>query len=334
MAADPAVPERPPFPLRPGQDGEAVADLQRRLTAAGFGPGRADGVFGPRTVSALNEFQARRGLRVADECDATTWGALLEAGYELGDRLLYLTQPMLRGDDVADLQRRLGGLGFDAGRVDGIFGPDTDRAVREFQRNAGLTVDGLAGPTTLDQFDRLGARIDRPAAVVGVRERQLLRDAARDLHDRRVMVAHAGGLDALAHALARTLAQSGADTVVVQHHDPSAIAQQANEYAAHLLVDLELGDAPCWCAYYRTADYESAGGRRLADLVTSRLDGLGLDTEPARGMQVPVLRESRMPAVTVHLGPPAHTVTEAATITAACGDAVADWARQPLDPGS
>ena len=73
----------------------------------------------------------------------------------------------MRGDDVADLQRRLGALGFDAGRVDGIFGVDTDRAVRAFQRNAGLSVDGICGTTTVVSLHRLrskGPESD-PAAV-------------------------------------------------------------------------------------------------------------------------------------------------------------------------
>src|SRR6266545_3977054 len=46
---------------------------------------------------------------------------------------------MLRGDDVYELQRELGSLGFDAGRVDGIFGPRTLEALLGFQRNAGVT---------------------------------------------------------------------------------------------------------------------------------------------------------------------------------------------------
>ena len=52
---------------------------------------------------------------------------------------------MLRGDDVAELQQRLCTLGFDTGRVDGIFGDATVRALGEFQRNAGLPVDGIVG---------------------------------------------------------------------------------------------------------------------------------------------------------------------------------------------
>ena len=80
------------------------------------------GAFGEPTEAAVRGFQERRGLRVDGICGPQTWASLVEAGFRPGDRLLYYTSPMLRGDDVAELQRRLSALGFDAGRVDGIFG--------------------------------------------------------------------------------------------------------------------------------------------------------------------------------------------------------------------
>ena len=71
---------------------------------------------------------------------------------------------MLRGDDVAELQQRLCTLGFDTGRVDGIFGDATVRALDEFQRNAGLPVDGIVGGATLKELVRLESRHHEPAA--------------------------------------------------------------------------------------------------------------------------------------------------------------------------
>lgn len=53
-----------------------------------------------------------------------------------------------RGDDVAELQAGLNGLGYDCGTVDGIFGQKTLAAVKGFQASHGLTVDGVAGPKT------------------------------------------------------------------------------------------------------------------------------------------------------------------------------------------
>lgn len=53
-----------------------------------------------------------------------------------------------RGDEVRKLQTRLIDLGFLDDAADGIFGPKTERAVRDFQGSAGLAVDGLVGPNT------------------------------------------------------------------------------------------------------------------------------------------------------------------------------------------
>jgi peptidoglycan hydrolase-like protein with peptidoglycan-binding domain len=102
------------LPLRLGAAGEAVRDLQRRLATAGFDPGQGEhGRYGEATKTAVRAFQVARGLDGNGVCDLQTWTAIVEAGYQLGDGLLYLRRPMQRGDDVAELQRRLGMLGFD-----------------------------------------------------------------------------------------------------------------------------------------------------------------------------------------------------------------------------
>jgi peptidoglycan hydrolase-like protein with peptidoglycan-binding domain len=65
------------------------------------------------------------------------------------DRDLYLTDPRMTGDDVEQLQERLYALGYtEVGTVDGVFGPNTDQAVRHFQDRNGLVVDGIVGPLT------------------------------------------------------------------------------------------------------------------------------------------------------------------------------------------
>lgn len=54
-----------------------------------------------------------------------------------------------RGDEVRKVQKKLKELGYYKGNVDGIFGVMTQNAVKAFQKNCGLKVDGIAGPKTL-----------------------------------------------------------------------------------------------------------------------------------------------------------------------------------------
>ena len=63
-------------------------------------------------------------------------------------RILKLTTPNMRGEDVRWAQARLNSLGYSSGTPDGIFGPNTDKAVKAFQRANGLSQDGDIGPKT------------------------------------------------------------------------------------------------------------------------------------------------------------------------------------------
>lgn len=53
------------------------------------------------------------------------------------------------GTEVKNIQTRLKNWGYDVGTVDGIYGAKTEAAVKKFQKNNGLTADGIAGPATL-----------------------------------------------------------------------------------------------------------------------------------------------------------------------------------------
>lgn len=323
------------MPLRAGATGEAVRDLQRRLAAVGY-DSTADelGVFGDGTVGAVRSFQKARGLRVDGVCGRETWSSLVEAGYGLGDRLLYLRQPMLRGDDVAELQRRVGALGFDAGRVDGMFGARTAGAVEDFQRNAGLTVDGVCGPATLVALGRLGSRCEQGRPVVeAVREMERLRDAPRTLAGRHIVVGHAGGLDALVAAVTASTREHGARVTVCVDPDESEQASEANAASgdAFIAVALHPDEAVCDTSYYARRDYESTGGRRLAELVHGSVrEVLDVDGE-VRGMSLPVLRETRMPAVVIEIGPADRVVERSGALGAAVAAALAAWAADPVD---
>lgn len=319
------------LPIDRGAEGEEVRDLHRRLAMAGFGVANAPlHTFSDATQLALEAFQRDRGLDPTGKCDAQTWQVLVEAGYRLGDRLLYLQAPMLRGDDVADLQLRLGSLGFDAGRVDGIFGPKTEHALAEFQRNAGLPTDGIAGRATIGELCRLGTLVDRSSPVAVVREREKLRHAPPHLDGKRVVVGESGGLDALTAALARSLREAGARVLLLHDPDGSAQAAAANQYDADIYLGLAITDDPA-VSYFATAGFESAGGRQLADLCAGAVQRtLREATIPSTGMRLPVLRETRMPAVYCRVGPADEVVARTAALAQALADAVAAWVSTPV----
>lgn len=147
VAATPAAASQPV--LRIGARSEDVKDLQRQLKAAGFNPGPVDGWFGPKTQAAVRAFQHSRGIAVDGWVGPQTWAELDEVGgggaAANGGRL---TQGA-SGPQVKELQQMLQSLGYYHGNIGGNFGPQTDAAVRAFQRERGLAVDGWAGPQTM-----------------------------------------------------------------------------------------------------------------------------------------------------------------------------------------
>lgn len=318
------------LPLRLGSRGPDVADLQRRLRAAGFGVDDEAGEFGGTTGAALVAFQAAHGLDPDGECDATTWGALIETEYRLGDRLLCLRSPMMRGDDVSELQLRLGALGFDAGRVDGILGLVTQQAIADFQRNAGLVSDKVCGPETVDALVRLEGR-GGSATVTGVRERDRLRRRLSSPTALRVAVGSGGSMHPVLSGFAAELQGSGTSTLLLDDDDWSVQATAANEFAADLFIGLVVADEPTVEAcYFSVPGYESDGGRRLAELIVKELPaapGWGVGT--VRGMRLQILRETRPPAVLVRLGDAALLDASAAMVIASLHRALRAWADDP-----
>lgn len=323
------------LPLVEGDAGEAVADVQHRLGALGFGTATdPQGVFGPATRAAVEAFQHRRGLRVDGVCGRQTWATLVEAGYRLGDRLLYRRTPMFRGDDVAELQQRLGALGFHLGRVDGIFGDDTAAALREFQQNAALPADGILGGGTLRELLRVAARHEQQELVSTVRDRELLRRAPPTLAGRHIAIGEVGGLGTTVSAVRRRLVALGARVTTLHHPDDSAQAHQANAAGVEVYLALRLDPDRPGCVTYFYAGYrnESVGGRLLAEVVQRTVPAaLGVPDHKTRGMSLPLLRETRMPAVITEVGPASVVVERGPALADALTGALVTWATTPWD---
>ncbi len=143
--------------IKKGFKGSKVVDIQRRLRLLGYNLAKyeIDGIFGPETITAIKKFQQDRGLLATGIVDEETWQEMVDAGYKIGDRLLYLKVPPLRGDDVKTIQSWLKVLGFYTYNENGIFHENTHKALIEFQKNMNLPADGIAGETTLQHLRNL-----------------------------------------------------------------------------------------------------------------------------------------------------------------------------------
>ena len=173
---------------RLGDEGEPVHDIQQRLTALGYALDEdSPAVFGGATTRAVADFQRERGLAPDGVVGPDTWRTLVDAGFTLGDRMLYHRVPMMRGDDVSELQRRLNALGFDAGKVDGTFGPDTLHALLDFQANRRMAEDGIAGAEVVAELELMARATQKDGRQV-VRERQWLASLPTHLAGQRVYV--------------------------------------------------------------------------------------------------------------------------------------------------
>lgn len=117
---------------RYGDSGPNVFSIQHLLVARGYSL-PVDGYFGDITDTNVRNFQSSRGLTVDGIVGTGTWEALAIT-VRYGDT----------GEAVKAAQRQLIKYGYTL-NVDGIFGSDTDNAVRSFQSSRGLTVDGIVG---------------------------------------------------------------------------------------------------------------------------------------------------------------------------------------------
>ncbi|MBO9128380.1 peptidoglycan-binding protein [Bacillus sp. 165] len=141
--------------LKQGSRGTAVKELQQKLTSLGYNTKGIDGIFGPNTTHAVRQFQATHGLSADGIVNSATQKALDSAkggstppstGSALNNS--GILRKGSRGAAVTELQQKLTSLGFDTRGVDGIFGSNTDQAVRKFQAAHGLAVDGIVGLAT------------------------------------------------------------------------------------------------------------------------------------------------------------------------------------------
>lgn len=344
-----------------GLTADAVADAVRDTVgdaAIGLGgPVRVDGddahfLFDADVDAAVRAFQQQRGLLADGAVGPTTERELVAARWRLGDRTLsYTLSAPMSGDDVVDLQSRLAELGYDAGRVNGLFTDRLDSAIREFQRHRGIAADGVFGPATLRELQRISpmARGGRPQYL---REIEVLRQAGPKLGGKRIVIDPAHGGDDpgwvvddvrcadlafdLAQRLAARMTATGMQPMLTRgpEQNPSAAdrAGFANEVAADLVISLHVdGSSSPRASGIATFHFGtdtgpvSSVGETLAELVQRELVArTGMLDCRVHHRPWEILRRTHMPTVQVEIGYLTNPVDRARLADAEFRDRVAD----------
>lgn len=312
--------------LKRGSRGSLVKEVQQRLIKLGYSLGHtaADGNFGEKTEKAVREFQKKHGLPQTGIVDDVTYEKIVYESYFTGDRLLYLHYPFMRGRDVREIQESLAKLGFNPGKIDGIFGPATDKAVREFQMSVGIIPDGIVGPQTLKEIEKnlksfnTEKTLDYPLrgsdkdALLGVK---VAVDAGHGGKDSGAVSKNGMKESVYARKIASSLIRllTGLGAVVIQVYDeddnpplPERV-NAANNAKADFFISIHLNASTNPSAngvevlYFGTEISHSIGGKKLASIISREIsNSLKIRNRGAKKRSdLYVLKHTSMPAVIV-----------------------------------
>lgn len=330
--------------LRLGNRGIAVTEIRAALTALGLidnpdsdlttGKHVAVDLFDAELDEAVRAFQQGRGLLVDGIVGEATYRSIKEASYRLGARTLnhQFGAPMY-GDDVATLQARLQDLGFYTDMVDGHFGLQTHNALMSYQREYGLSADGICGPETLRSLYFLGSRVTG-GSPHAIREEELVRRSGPKLSGKRIIIdpglgggqhglitqgpggpiSEADILWDLASRLEGRMTAIGMETFlsrpVNQGPTDAQRAATANAVGADLMISLRCATQPSPAAngvasfhFGNSHGSVSTIGRNLADFIQREVVArTGLRDCRVHGRTWDLLRLTRMPTVQVDVG--------------------------------
>jgi len=316
--------------MRKNSSGPEVTDLQRRLKLLGYDLGSTgvDGILGPKTADAVKEFQQDRGLRASGVVDQETWQELVDAGYKIGDRLLYLKHPPFRGDDVRTLQYWLKSLGFYRFKENGIFCTHTQDAVIDFQKNINLSADGIVGDGTIKHLVRL-KRIIEPKKTsnfpfnskLELKKRQgtvnVAFDYGHDIYDEEIDRYFKEKIyicRSIVNYCRQLLEEVGIKSIVTVNDNNQSLfladrINYANKAEPDIMVSINLSYSRdnmangCSCYYFKGLRSYSVNGNQMANLIQDMIvKNLRIPDCRVHGSSYSILKETEMTSVLVEPG--------------------------------
>lgn len=302
--------------LRRGDRDVAIGEIRARLSNMGFTVDTDEPTFfDERLDIAIRAFQSARGLTPDGIIGPLTLGHLEEALWSLGDRTLSFTPGnLMQGDDVVSLQQRLTTMGFDCGKVDGIFGKRTDGALREFQKSVGLVEDGIAASFTFEAFHRLrktvsGGRSEKLRQSVALDEMRTGIANKTIAIDAEIESSNPDLVNLVSKKLQGRLTALGA-TVALTHPltQPSNASEAerasvCNKLKADLVLAIQCNGENTDLIFHFGSEHGgwSHTGQRAAMRITDAVSK-ATDTEFEKAARTwEILRLTRMPAVVVNL---------------------------------
>ncbi|MCJ7727297.1 MAG: peptidoglycan-binding protein [Actinobacteria bacterium] len=315
--------------IRRNSSGEKVTDLQRRLKLLGYNLGVTDidGIFGIETENAVRKFQQDRGLLVTGIIDQETWQELVDAGYKIDERMLYLKHPPFRGDDVRTLQLWLKTLGFYPYNENGIFCERTNKALIEFQKNMNIADDGIVGEETLQHLKSLQRiivskktsnfpiirNLDKRKEL---RENKIILDYSENIEDIRSSKKYINEKIYICKSIVNfcrdILSKNGIGTLLSISDDKKQNVflydriEYANKSDADLLISVDLNYSAdqnangCSCFYFKGLKSYSIPGYKIANLIQDKItSNLKVLDCRVHGANYAILKSTNMTSVLI-----------------------------------
>jgi peptidoglycan hydrolase-like protein with peptidoglycan-binding domain len=146
------VPAKIEMPIIPRTPGETIAEIQRELARRGFYDGPIDGMHGPKTDSAIRDFEQAAGLKPGSQPSEALLQAIVKSSTEAAKAPRPPAAVPLRNDAIADLlapskrvaavQRALAQFGYGQIKPSGVVDAETRAAIEKFERDRKLPVTG------------------------------------------------------------------------------------------------------------------------------------------------------------------------------------------------